>query len=514
MKKPTIKSMLILLITVSSVILTACSSSDNTTLSLSPHAMFSGADAVNKPVEITAETRGVWIASVYNINFPSAPDLSVDKLKTELDSIVKNALSYNLNTIFFQVHPASDALYRSDIFPVSEYLYTDGILHFDPLEYMINICRKNGISLYAWINPLRLSTSASDTAEAAIDTLPSGSPGKDSELTVFYGDGKLYLNCGEERVRNLVAEAVKEIASSYDVDGIVFDDYFYPYPVYDENGVPCVFDDSESYKKADTSLSLEAWRRENVNKMIKLCYTEIKKHNPDILFGVAPFGIWQNDNGTNGGSSTSGLESYSELYCDASAWIKGKYIDFISPQLYWKCDSATAPFEELLSFWNRITDGTGVDLIVSHGVYQYESWDAPSGELSRQIEISRKYLSYKGSILYGYNTLINNSFGAADDTVSAFGCDVYYYHSSGYPNTIELSVNNNAVIEGDRIIFDGYSDPNHALTVNGMSVTRSHGGYFKCELTLIPGNNEFIFTCGDTTKSVTVINSINNKTSK
>lgn len=502
------KKIICLMITVALLIcavLSSCASSDDVPPVINTDGDFSPAVAVSHINNVTEEVRGVWIASVYNINFPSSPDLSEKELKRELENIVDKVLSYNMNTVFFQVHPASDALYRSDIFPVSQYLYSDGILHFDPLEYMVKLCREKDIALYAWINPLRVSVISSETEEDAIEVLPKGSPGKDNDLTVFYGDGRLYLDCGVKAVRDLVCETVKEITLSYDVDGIVFDDYFYPYPVNDDNGNPYVFNDTGSYAASGSTLPIDDWRRENVNQMIKQCYTEIKSIDPDIQFGVAPFGIWRNNDGVNGGSATNGMEAYSELYCDAVSWIKGKYIDFISPQLYWKCDSASAPFNELISFWSKIADGTGVDVIVSHGVYQYETWDSPEGELNMQIELARDHISYKGSMLYGYQALLDNESGLADDTAQAFGNHVYYYHSDEYTDKILLSVSDNVIIDGNTVIFDGYSDPNHPLSVNGTVVNRSHGGYFKCELALAKGENAFEFKCGDYGKTITVI---------
>ena len=487
-------------------VLSSCSSSDDGIHIQNTNDTLSPAVAVSHVNNLTEEVRGVWIASVYNINFPSSPDLPEAKLKRELEDIVDKVLSYNMNTVYFQVHPASDALYRSDIFPVSEYLYSDGILHFDPLEYMIKLCRENGIALYAWINPLRVSVISSDTETEAISVLPKGSPGADKDLTVFYGDGKLYLDCGVKAVRDLVSETVKEIVRLYDVDGIVFDDYFYPYPVNDDSGNPYTFDDSASYAASGSTLPLDDWRRENVNQMIKQCYTEIKKIDPEIEFGVAPFGIWRNNDGTNGGSDTNGMEAYSELYCDAVSWIKGKYVDFISPQLYWRCNSDVAPFGELISFWSTVADGTGVDVIVSHGVYQYETWDSPKGELNMQVELAREHISYRGSMLYGYEALLDNTMGIGDDTSEVFGEQVLYYHASEYSEGIILSINDNVVINKNTVMFDGYSDPNHSLSVNGTAVTRSHGGYFKCELSLAEGENTFEFKCGDSSKTITVIN--------
>ena len=465
------------------------------------------AESVQKPGELTEEVRGVWIASVYNINFPSAPDLSATQLRRELDDILKTVLDANMNTIYLQVHPASDALYKSDIFPVSRFLYTDGKLDFDPLEYMVEKCHKNGVALYAWLNPLRVSTAAYDSEKEAMAALPDSSPCKDAGITTFFDDGKLYLNCGSDDARKLVADAVGEIASGYDVDGIVFDDYFYPYPVYDDSGKLAVFDDAAEYAASETKLSLEDWRRENVNQLVKSCYDRIKSINSDIRFGVAPFGIWRNDDGSGAGSATSGMEAYSELFCDATAWIRGGYVDFISPQLYWECDSIAAPFGELMRFWNTETSGTGVDLIISHGLYRYDNdWDNPSGELPRQVEVAREYLSYKGSMLYGYAALKKNVANAANDTAESFSDSVYYYSPSPIKDGIIIDMENDTYISDGTVHISGYSDPAFALTVNGQSISRSMGGYFRCELKLSEKKNEFVFVCGDNSETITVYN--------
>ncbi len=464
-----------------------------------------GVEAVAPVGELTEEMRGVWIASVYNINFPSAPDLSEDQLKSELEDIVKTVMESNMNTVFLQVHPASDALYKSKLFPVSEFLYSDGVLHFDPLEYMTEICRENGIALYAWLNPLRVSTSATDSKDEAKAALPEGSPGMDDSLTTYYGDGKLYLNCGKEAVRNLISDAVYEIVSQYDVDGVVFDDYFYPYPVYDISGEMCVFDDAADHEASGTSLSLEDWRRDNVNQMVKACYERIKETDRDVIFGVAPFGIWQNDDGTGVGSATSGMEAYSELFCDATAWIKGGYIDFISPQLYWECSSTAAPFGELVRFWDSLTDGTDVDLVISHGLYRYDNdWESPEGELMRQVSLARDSISYTGSMLYGYAALKKDACGAAGDTEKSFSSSVYYYDPPATNEGVMIDIEADAHISGSYVIFSGYSDTSYPLTVNGQKVSRSKGGYFECELLLKYGKNDFVFVCGEYNTTVSV----------
>ena len=179
-----------------------------------------------------SEVRGVWIASVYNIDYPSRADLSAEELKSEIDSILDTCEKNKLNTIFFQVRPSCDALYDSDIFPVSGSISTEGKLVFDPLEYIVREAHQRNIFIHAWVNPLRVTMNTHD-----ISSLDDKSPAKlHPDWTVAYDDGKLYLNAGMPEVRELVADGVREIVSKYDVDGIVFDDNFYPYPVYGDDG--------------------------------------------------------------------------------------------------------------------------------------------------------------------------------------------------------------------------------------------------------------------------------------
>ncbi|MBP3378795.1 MAG: family 10 glycosylhydrolase, partial [Clostridia bacterium] len=234
-----------------------------------------------------SEIRGVWIASTYNIDYPSRTDLSADQLKAELDAILDTCSEVGLNTIFFQVRPTADALYDSDIFPVSSVMNTNGKLVFDPLEYLVNEGHRRNIYIHAWVNPLRITMNSHD-----LDALPEMSPAKKNpDWVVPYDDGKLYFNAGIPEVWQLVADGVEEIVRKYDVDGVVFDDYFYPYPVYDDAGAKIEFDDSEEYEKYGAGYdNIGDWRRDNINKMVKLCYDTVHATDPECVFGISPFG--------------------------------------------------------------------------------------------------------------------------------------------------------------------------------------------------------------------------------
>ncbi len=386
-----------------------------------------GSDSViGEGTPATAEVRGVFIASVYNINYPSKPGLSANELQVELDNIISTCIEANLNAIYFQVRPSADALYSSDIFPTSEFLTgTQGaplMGGFDPLEYLVNAAHGRGIAVHAWVNPLRVSVGSPAAPRQDTAALADRHPVRENpEYAIAYADGRLYFDCGNPDVRGLIVRGVAEIAENYDVDGVIFDDYFYPYPVKDASGSLAEFDDSASFALYGGSVTLDDWRRDNVNKMIEGCYNAIKAVREDCEFGVAPFGIWQNDDGKNGGSQTSGLESYSDIYCDPTAWIEGGYVDYIAPQIYWQFTNTVAPYDVLVRWWCELVDGTGVELLISHGVYNYDTWDFPENELRSQIEFARSYSVYRGSILYGYAALSANTNGLFEETREVFG---------------------------------------------------------------------------------------------
>ncbi len=440
-----------------------------------------------------SEVRGVYIATVTNINYPSKPGLSVDEQRAELDDIVKTAKEANLNAIYFQVRPASDALYKSSIFPTSEYLTgkQGAEIEFDPLGYLVKTAHENGIKVHAWVNPYRITTGSASKPKTDPNLLAENNPARlHPEYTVAYADGRLYYNPGLPEVRALIADGVREIAQNYAVDGIIFDDYFYPYPV-----ASAEFNDADAFAKYGNGRELADWRRSNVNAMIEACYDAIKSVREDCQFGVAPGGIWQNDDGKNGGSATAGFESYKSLYCDPTAWVEGGYVDYLAPQIYWRFSTKVARYDVLVRWWNTLLDGTDVDLLISHGVYNYDTWDSPSGELRNQIGFARSEVAYKGSLLYGYAALKSNSGGLFDETKEVFSEDIVYTGTESNGRDLVLSIPyNNSYIDGEGTFLLGTSDPSAPLYIDGRKVGRTKSGYFSLYLPLEKGRNSFTFS--------------------
>ncbi len=450
-------------------------------------------DALKHIINPDSEVRGVWIASVYNIDYPSRADLTADELKSEIDAILDTCEKNRLNTVFFQVRPACDALYDSDIFPVSKFISSEGKLVFDPLEYIVSEAHQRNIFIHAWVNPLRVTMNTTD-----LSTLDDKSPAKNHpEWVVEYADGKLYLNAGVPEVADLVVDGVREIVSKYDVDGIVFDDYFYPYPAYGEDGAIAQFDDQEEYEKYGSGFDNVAdWRRNNINKIIKSVYDTVHGTDPECVFGVSPFAIWQNDNGENGGSKTVGLEGYSSLYCDAVAWIDGGYIDYISPQIYWKFSDPSCPFDVLTRWWNTKLEGSGVKLYVSHASYRYEEgeWDSPAGQISEQISFARSEKYYHGSICYGYDEINRNTNGISDELQKIYADDIIYTEIQSNSQPISISAPaNGSVMNTPNTFILGSSDPFYTLTMDGNKVGRTKSGCFNLYVELKEGENTFLF---------------------
>ena len=488
--------LLLLLMILSAVSLGGCKKDEETAIScaLLPVESETDAPALMALIDPASEVRGVFIASVYNIDFPTKADLSAAALKKEIDSILDTMEEAGLNTVYFQVRPACDALYKSDIFPVSRALSTNGKLVMDPLSYMVEQAHRRNIFVHAWVNPLRVSTGSEAKPNVNVADLPDGSPVKEHpEWAVAYADGRLYLNPGIPEVRQLIADGVKEIVAGYDVDGVIFDDYFYPYPVTLSDGTVAIFNDDDSFAQYGGSMSRADWRRDNVNQMVKGCYDAVKSVSADVQFGVAPFGIWKNDDGKNGGSATRGMQSYFSIYCDPVAWAEGGYVDYLAPQIYWRFTTEVAPFAELTRWWNRVLDGTGVDLLVSHAAYNYDVWSSPEGEIAEQITFARSELTYRGSIFYGYDEIRRNAFSLRDELQEAYGSTIIYVDPSPTGETPSVSSPpSGTYVNASGTYLIGSSSPDKPLTLNGRKVSRTRGGYFSVYVDLAKGENTFV----------------------
>jgi len=263
------------------------------------------------------QVRGVWVSTVYNLDYPSEAGISPAQMMHEADEIITSAARAGINTIFLQVRPCCDAIYPSEIFPFSQYI--SGVQGqqpeggFDPLDYFIDRCHEMGIELHAWVNPYRVTVSRFTSIEEGLATLSPAHPARLHPQWVRLGkDGRLYFDPALPEVLELITDGVREILDNYDVDGIHLDDYFYP-----DGGL----DDSGSFELYGGGFdNIGDFRRDNVDRAVKSLHQLAEEYN--TTFGISPFGIWANRMSNLSGSNTIGGQSYYDHYADTLKWIK------------------------------------------------------------------------------------------------------------------------------------------------------------------------------------------------
>ncbi|MEO8824633.1 MAG: family 10 glycosylhydrolase [Chthoniobacterales bacterium] len=357
--------------------------------------------------------RAAWVATVYNLDFPSAPGLSVEQQKAQIARIVQTAHACGLNALMVQVRPECDAFYQSSLEPWSRFLtgHQGQSPGYDPLATFIEEGRRNGIAIHAWLNPYRAATSGGGGRAQSHITH------RFPQFTHVWGS-LLVLDPSSTEVQDHIVSVVKEILRKYPVAGIHFDDYFYPYP--SEHG-HLVFNDSafySAYKSRGGLLSLGEWRRDNVNSLIHKVHDAVHRTRPGAIFGVSPFGIY-----TKGQPAEvhAGLDQYNELYADPVRWLHEGWVDYLAPQLYWQ-DAGPQSFSALLRWWRSpavdprnipIYPGISIERLVSSG------WSAT--EIANQLRINRTIGpgSRGGFILWSVKPLLTNAKGIRNVISSA-----------------------------------------------------------------------------------------------
>jgi uncharacterized lipoprotein YddW (UPF0748 family) len=351
------------------------------------------------------EFRAVWVATVDNIDFPTRKALTVEQQKAELVQALELAKSLRLNAVIFQVRPQCDAVYRSDIEPWSEFLTGEmgKSQLFDPLEFLVAEAHRRGILVHAWFNPYRaLHPAAKTISEEHISK-------RRPDLVRRYGK-YLWLDPGDAEVRRYSLRVVGDVVRRYDVDGVHFDDYFYPYPERDASGAKIEFPDDANWQKYQNGggrLSRDDWRRKNVDDFIASVRREVRRIKPEVLFGVSPFGIWRPDP-VNG---ISGLDAYAELYADARKWLRDGTVDYLAPQLYWERARKGQSFPVLLDWW-KSQNRKGRHVWAGVAPYRIGSNENfTAGEIADQIRLTRGRAVTRGAIHFNLKSLRNDSGG-------------------------------------------------------------------------------------------------------
>ena len=358
------------------------------------------------PLTAFADFRGAWIASVHNINFPSDSGLSADAQKAQIIRLLDSAKRNGLNAVMFQVRPESDALYQSSLEPWSRFLTgTQGASPgYDPLAFMIAEGKKRGIGVHAWINPYR---------GAATATKPRASNHISKRFPQYsYKIGSVvFMDPGAPEIQNHIVNVVRDLVKRYDLAGVHFDDYFYPYPT--DGGKTYPFPDDTTYaayRARGGTLTKADWRRDNVNTLIRRVGQTVHAEKPGAKFGVSPFGIYRP--GVPSGT-TAGVDMYNQLYADALKWMREGWIDYLSPQLYWR-DGGPQSFSLLLRWWRSPeANPRGVPIYPGIAVERLTEKGWPAAEIGKQLQIERATGPRAGGgyILWNIKAIQNNTKG-------------------------------------------------------------------------------------------------------
>lgn len=344
------------------------------------------------------EMRAAWISTVFNIDWPSESSYgNPERQKNEYIVLLDKLKSAGINTVVVQVRPESDAIYSSKINPWSRFLTGKQGKDpgYDPLDFIIKESHKKGIEVHAWFNPYRASIYSDKSS-----TSPSNSINKHPEWVKKF-NGKWYYDPGIPAVNDYIVETVAEVVKNYDVDGVHFDDYFYP---------SADFPDNDTFSKFGSG-NKDAWRRTNINNMIRRVRDKVHSINPKVRFGVSPAGIWRNSYNDPNGSKTSGGESYNKQFADTRYWIKNGIVDYVVPQVYWRIGHPKADYETLVKWWSDQVKGTNVDLYIGQGIYKHGqkeyAGENVAREIKKQIIINRKYPDVKGSMYFSAKDIVN-----------------------------------------------------------------------------------------------------------
>ncbi|MCC9071293.1 family 10 glycosylhydrolase [Flavobacterium sp. F-65] len=350
------------------------------------------------------EFRGVWIATVVNIDWPKSKVDNVEKQKADYLEILETYKRLNFNAVIVQIRSVGDAIYPTKLAPWSRYLTgkegQEPKPYYDVLAWMIEQAHRRGFEFHAWMNPYRA------TFDLKKDSLSSNHDAiKHPEWMIEYG-GKIYYDPALPEVQEHLTTIVEEVVENYDIDAIHFDDYFYPYTIPGKQ-----FNDTASYKKYGSGLSLPDWRRANVSNFVQTISTTIKSCKPWVQFGISPFGVWRNKSKDPKGSDTQSTSNYDDLYADPILWMDQKWIDYIIPQLYWSMNNPRANYSKLVKWWSENSNNTTI--YIGHSPYKIradsdKSWNLAT-EIPNQVDFARGFKNVTGSAYFSAKLLINKN---------------------------------------------------------------------------------------------------------
>lgn len=368
--------------------------------------------------EIPREFRGVWIATVVNIDWPESGLDSYAKQKDDFIKLLDYYKTLNFNAVIVQVRTAGDAFYPSNLAPWSQYLTGKQgqapNTQENPLTWMINAAHDRGLEFHAWLNPYRA------TFDLKTDLLSSDHDfNLHRDWMLKYGP-KYYYNPGLPEVKNHLTAVIEEIVVNYAVDAIHFDDYFYPYKISGQK-----FPDESTYRKYKAgNQSIDDWRRQNVNDLVQAVHTTIQKHKPWVQFGISPFGVWRNqDKDPKGSPTRAGQTNYDDLYADPITWMKEGWIDYLIPQIYWSMDYELASYRKLNDWWSNNHYDTKI--YIGNGPYKIrdnadKAWENPA-EINSQVSYTRTLPNIQGNAFFSAKSLFTKN----QDVAQALKTELY-----------------------------------------------------------------------------------------
>ena len=380
-----------------------------------------GTDTLAAPPPIAREFRGLWVASVDNIDWPSTRGLTTEQQKAELLALLDRMASIHMNAMILQIRPEADALYASKLEPWSRYL--TGVQgrapspKWDPLAFAITEAHKRGIELHAWFNPYRAAfkRAAPNAASHVANRHPRW-------IRSYYD--YLWMDPALPEVRQRMIDVVLDVVRRYDVDAVHIDDYFYPYPEVDARTKRTIpFPDSRTYaayRKGGGKLSLADWRRRNVDVLIKQFYSAVKAEKKWVKVGISPFGIWRPGNPP---SIQAGIDTYDELYADARKWLREGWLDYMTPQIYWPVSPPEQSYPVILQWWvdenvkgRHVWPGLALYKIPVTGPKHMSSTD-----IVQEILLTRQNPGASGHVHYNARVLMDNLDAISDRLAPVYG---------------------------------------------------------------------------------------------
>ncbi|WP_166345503.1 family 10 glycosylhydrolase [Phytoactinopolyspora limicola] len=364
------------------------------------------AQCSTNPATPKHQFRAMWIASVYNIDWPSATGLSVSQQQAEFRAWLDLAEQHNMNAVVVQIRPTADAFWPSSYEPWSQWLTgTPGAdPGYDPLAFMVQEAHRRDIEFHAWFNPYRVAT------HTTVGNLAPGHPVRQNPHWAFSYNNQLYYNPGIPAVRNFVIDAMMDAVTRYDIDGVHFDDYFYPYPASGQQ-IP----DQATYEQYGGGFStIQDWRRNNIDLLVEEMSDRIKAAKSHVKFGISPFGIWRNSSTDPLGSDTNGLQSYDAIYADTRKWILEGWLDYVVPQVYWEIGHNAADYAVLVPWWSDVVSGTDVQLFIGQGAYKLGTggpWNTAS-VLSDHLMLNRNHPQVRGDVHFSAKDVRSDRHGA------------------------------------------------------------------------------------------------------